>query len=83
VHPVEIAILMEALVYVLNENILTRNIDYFTSLDDEKNFEVSLIELVDYKLYIMCVYRSRDIFLNKLENLIRKFHFIYLRSFDP
>ena len=62
-------------IYV-KENILIRNIDYFTSLDDEKNFEVSLIELVDYKLYIVCVYRSPDgqidIFLNKLENLIRK-----------
>ena len=62
-------------IYV-KENILIRNIDNFASLDDEKNFEVSLIELVDYKLHIVCVYRSLDgqidIFLNKLENLIRK-----------
>jgi hypothetical protein len=45
-------------------------------LSEEKNFELSLIELVDYKLFIVCIYRSPDgkieIFINKLETLIQK-----------
>ena len=62
-------------IYV-KENIIIREIDYFTSLSEEKNFEISLINLVDYKLYVVCIYISLegqiDYFLNKLESLIQK-----------
>jgi hypothetical protein len=56
--------------------ISTKVIDYFTTFGEKINFELSLIELIDYKLYIVCIYRAPDgeidIFLNKLETLIQK-----------
>jgi exonuclease III len=62
-------------IYV-KEYISTKVIDYFTTFGEEINFELSLIELTDYKLYIVCIYRAPDgeidIFLNKLETLIQK-----------
>jgi len=38
-------------IYVKN-NISTKDIDYFTTFGEEINFELSLIELIDFKLYI-------------------------------
>jgi hypothetical protein len=60
----------------VKDNLSTKVIDYFTTFGEEINFELSLIELIDYKLYIVCIYRAPDgeidIFLNKLVRLIQK-----------
>ena len=62
-------------IYV-KDNISTKDMDYFTTFGEEINFELSLIELIDFKLYIGCIYRAPDgqfdIFLNKLETVIQK-----------
>jgi exonuclease III len=62
-------------IYVRN-NIPTKDIDYFPTLGEETNFGLSLTELIDHKLYIVCIYRAPDgqidIFINKLEILIHK-----------
>ena len=46
------------------------------TISEENNFEMSIIELPEYKPYIVCIYRSQDgqfeIFLNKLELVIQK-----------
>ena len=55
---------------------ITREISCFTEICEEKNFEMSLIELPRYKLIIVCIYRSPDgyleKFLEKLELVIQK-----------
>jgi hypothetical protein len=62
--------------FYVKDSIVTKDIDYFTTLSEDKNFELSLIELVNYKIFIVCIYRSPDgqieIFINKLETLIQK-----------
>jgi len=60
----------------IKDNILTKDIDCLATFGEEINFELSLIELVDFKLYIGCIYRAPDgqfdIFLHKLETIIQK-----------
>ena len=55
---------------------ITREISCFTEICEEKNFEMSLIELPRHKLIIVCFYRSPDgnlgKFLDKLELVIQK-----------
>jgi hypothetical protein len=50
--------------------------DCFATFGEETNFELSLIELVDFKLYVGCIYRALDgqfdIFLDKPETIIQK-----------
>ena len=62
-------------IYV-KDNIVTKDIDCFTTFGEEINFELSLSELVDFKLYVGCIYRAPngqfDIFLDKLEIMIQK-----------
>jgi hypothetical protein len=41
-------------IYV-KDNLSTKVIDYFTTFGEEINFELSLTELIDYKLYIVCI----------------------------
>jgi exonuclease III len=59
-----------------NTSILTKDIDCFATFGEETNFELSLIELVDFKLNVGCIYRAPvgqfDIFLDKLETIIQK-----------
>jgi hypothetical protein len=47
------------MVYV-RDGLETKEISYFASISEEKIFEMSLIELPEYKLYIVCIYRSPD-----------------------
>jgi exonuclease III len=62
-------------IYV-KDNIVTKDIDCFTTFGEEINFELSLTELVDFKLYVGCIYRVPNgqfaIFLDKLETMIQK-----------
>jgi hypothetical protein len=62
-------------IYV-KESIPTKEIDCLTPCREKINFEVSLIELLNSKLYIVCIYRAPNgeinIFLDKLETLIQK-----------
>ena len=62
-------------IYV-TEGLHTREIKLFTKLCEEKNFEMSLIELPKHKLTIVCIYRSPDgqleKFINNLDVVIRK-----------
>jgi hypothetical protein len=60
----------------VREKVLTKTIECLTTFGEETNFEVSSIELIDSKLYVVCIYRAPDgeidIFLDKLEILIQK-----------
>jgi hypothetical protein len=46
-------------IYV-KDGLETKGISYFADINEEKNFEMSLMELPEYKLYIVCIYRSPD-----------------------
>ena len=54
----------------------TKDLNCSQNICVEKDFEVSITELVDYRYIIVCVYRSPDgnfwIFLKKLELIIQK-----------
>ena len=54
----------------------TREINYIQGISKEKDFEISAVEIVDYNLTVVCVYRSPDgdfsIFLKNLESVIQK-----------
>jgi hypothetical protein len=60
----------------IKDGLVTREISHFKDTCEEKNFEMSLIELPMYKLNTVCIYRSLDgkldTFLNKLELVILK-----------
>jgi hypothetical protein len=54
----------------------TREVNYLNGIGKEKDFEISAVEVLDYKLIVVCVYRSPDgdfsIFLRNLESVIQK-----------
>jgi len=54
----------------------TKEMNYIQGISEEKVFEVSAVEIVEYNLVVVCVYRSPDgdfaIFLQKLETVIKK-----------
>ncbi|KAG5865456.1 hypothetical protein JTB14_034316 [Gonioctena quinquepunctata] len=65
----------------VNEDIFTFvNVEKFSNLLEEKNFEFSLVYCDAYSLYVLCIYRTRDskktpseemtIFFEKLERLL-------------
>ncbi|KAG5899166.1 hypothetical protein JTB14_029001 [Gonioctena quinquepunctata] len=65
----------------VNEDIFTFvNVEKFSNLLEEKNFEFSLVYCDAYSLYVLCIYRTRDskktpseemtIFFEKLEMLL-------------
>jgi len=60
----------------IKDGIVTNEINHFINICEEKNFEMSLIDLPTYKLSIVCIYRSLDgqleKFMNKLEVVIQK-----------
>ena len=77
-------------IYIKNGQITTE-ISCFKEICEEKNFEMSLIELPRYKLIIVCIYRSPDgyleKFLEKLELVIQKlskiiklYYFVVIRT---
>jgi len=59
-------------VYTWKKNICTKDLNCSQNISVEKDFEVSMTELVDYGYIIVCIYRSPDgnfwIFLKKTLN---------------
>jgi hypothetical protein len=64
-------------IYVKKE-IRTKELNDLEYLGEIKNFELSITELINYKIILICVYRSPsgkfEVFLNRLEILIQKLH---------
>ena len=62
-------------IYV-KDSLVTKEINYFAGTNEEKIFEMSLIELPAYQLCVVCIYRSPDgqfdKFLDKLELVVQK-----------
>jgi len=62
-------------IYV-TDSLVTKGINYFAGINEEKIFEMSLIELPAYQLCVVCIYRSLDRhfdkFLDKLELVVQK-----------
>jgi exonuclease III len=56
--------------------LIANEINHFPNVCEEKNFEMSLIDLPEHKVNIACIYRSPDgqpkKFMNKLEQVIQK-----------
>jgi exonuclease III len=54
----------------------TKEINYLQGISKEKDFEMTAVEVLDYKLIIACVYRSPDgnfsTFLRSLESVTQK-----------
>jgi hypothetical protein len=54
----------------VKEYVQTKEQNYLQELCKEKDFEVSTVELLDYKIVLACMYRSFDdnfhIFLKKI-----------------
>jgi hypothetical protein len=48
-----------ACIYV-KKDIETREVNYFRNMSEEKNFEMSVIELSDCKITVFCIYRAPD-----------------------
>jgi exonuclease III len=64
-------------VYVKKE-IRTKELNDLEYLGEVKNFELSITELIDYKIILICIYRSPngkfEVFLNRLEIVFQKLH---------
>jgi exonuclease III len=62
-------------IYIKN-GIVTREINHFPNVCEEKTFELSLIDLPTFNVNIVCIYRSPgskpEIFMEKLELVIQK-----------
>ena len=62
-------------IYVKN-GIKTKELNYFKDLSEEKEFEMSATELVDYEFIILCIYRPPNSnfqnFLKILESIMQK-----------
>jgi hypothetical protein len=55
----------------------TREITFLNDLSCEKNFELAVVEIVEFKWLLVCIYRSPHsdgIFLEKLETLVDRIH---------
>jgi hypothetical protein len=64
-------------IYVKKE-IRTKELNDLEYLGEVKNFELSITKLIDYKIILICIYRSPHgkfkVFLNRLEIVIQKLH---------
>jgi exonuclease III len=62
-------------IYV-KHHVQPKEINYLKGISKEKDFEMTAVEMLDYKLIIVCVYRSPDgdfsTFLRSLESAIQK-----------
>ena len=60
----------------VKKGVITKELKSLKELGEEKSFELSVTELVQYAIIVICTYRSPegkfDTFLNKLELLIQK-----------
>jgi len=59
------------------ENFCTKDLNYSQGISVEKDYVVSMTELVDYGYIIVCIYRLHDgkfwIFLKTIELIIQKY----------
>jgi hypothetical protein len=62
-------------IFVSNE-LKTRDLTFLRNLGRKKVFEISAIELVDFKITVVCIYRSpnsnEEIFLALLDEAVNK-----------
>jgi hypothetical protein len=62
----------------INKELNAREITFLNDLCSEKYFELSIVELVEFKWLLICIYRSPHsevrIFLEKLERLVDRIH---------
>jgi hypothetical protein len=62
--------------YICKKDVMTKELNSLNELGEEKSFEPSGTELVQYAVIVICIYRSADgkfgTFLNKLELIIQK-----------
>jgi exonuclease III len=60
----------------VKKGIRMQDLNYKKELREVKNFELSITELIDYKVILICIYRSSAgkfvVFLNKLELIIQE-----------
>jgi hypothetical protein len=60
----------------VKKGIITKELNSLNELGEEENFELSLIELVQYRIIVICIYRTPDgqfdIFLNELDLITQK-----------
>ena len=61
---------------LVRDDLYTQEVKYLKDLCSEKEFEISAVELVEFKCLVICISRSPHSvvyrFLGKLEALIRK-----------
>ena len=61
---------------LVKHGIMIKELNSLNKLGEEKNFELSVIEIVKQAIIVACIYRSPDgkidIFFNKLEMIIQK-----------
>jgi hypothetical protein len=54
----------------------TKEINYFQGVNEERDLEMAVVKLLDFKVIIVCIYRSLvgnfHIFLSSLELVIQK-----------
>ena len=66
-------------IYVKKKSICTKDLNCFLGISVEKEFEMSVTELVDYGYIIVCIYRSPDsnlwIFLKYRELIMWKIQY--------
>jgi hypothetical protein len=66
-----------ACIYI-KECLETKEVNYFQDMNEERNFEMAVIELSEYKIIVVYIYTSRSPdgkckeFLRKLELVIKK-----------
>ena len=60
----------------LKKGVMTKELNFLNELGKENSFELSVTELVQYAIIVVCIYGSHggkfDTFLNKLELIIQK-----------
>jgi exonuclease III len=60
----------------VKKGVMTKELNSLNELGEEKSFELSVTELVQYEIIVICIYRSPDgkfdTLLNKLELIIQK-----------
>jgi hypothetical protein len=58
------------------KGIITREVNYLQNMSEEKNFEMAVIELVEYNITVVCIYRAPDgncrEFISKLDLVIQQ-----------
>jgi hypothetical protein len=46
--------------YLCKKSLETKEVNYFQDMNEEKIFEMAVIELLEYKIIVVCIYRLPD-----------------------